>query len=210
MELPAAYLLCDTVYWKGTMFDRRQILMILCLGLAMSGAAPSMAKDRGDRSGSDGGSSNSGSGSHDSGGDDGGHDDHDNSGSSSGGRDDNDSGGNSGSGHDDNDNSGSSGNDGHGGSDDGKSGDDGKGSGRTRGRDDGDRIRQAVKNGKAASLRKILPAVRKLYPGEVVNIRLTGSGSSLIYRIRVISILNKLIEVRVDAFSGVIIGAFDV
>jgi uncharacterized membrane protein YkoI len=116
----------------------------------------------------------------------------------------------------DSDNSGSGssggGNSGSGGGDDGDSdsdddsgddSDDDSGSGSGRGSDDDDddddRIRAAVREGEAAPLRDILSVVRKSHRGKIVNIRLTGSGNRLAYRIRMLDSANRLIELRVNA-----------
>jgi hypothetical protein len=72
---------------------------------------------------------------------------------------------------------------------------------------DDDRIRAAVKSGGAQPLRKILSAVRRRYKGQVVRIRLTGSGQNLLYRIRLIDRNNRLLEVRVNAKTARILGA---
>ncbi len=73
----------------------------------------------------------------------------------------------------------------------------------------GDKIRAAVKRGEAESLGSILPAVRRKYPGKVVRIQLAGKGSRLTYRIRLINRDNKLIEIRVNARSGKIMGVYN-
>ncbi len=113
----------------------------------------------------------------------------------------------------DSDNSGSGssggGNSGSGGGDDGDSdsdddSDDDSGSGRSGSGqsdddDDDDRIRAAVRGGEAAPLRDILDVVRKSHRGKIVNIRLTGSGSRLAYRIRMLDSANRLIEIKVNA-----------
>ena len=165
------------------MLKRRAFLFLLMTslagGFAVAGTQSAMAKD-GD-GGGDGGNDGGGDGGNDGGGDGGGDD--------GGGKD--DGGGNSGKG---------------GGDDSGKgddSGDSGKGDG------DDDKIRAAVKRGDAESLGKILPLVRRKYPGEVIRIQLIGKGSRLTYRIRVINSDNKLIEVRVNARSGKITGVYN-
>lgn len=99
---------------------------------------------------------------------------------------------------------------GSGGGDDG-GGDDSSGGGDTSGgRDDDDnsgkdddskKARDAVKSGRAASLKEILSIVSKQYKGEVVRVRLTGSGNNMIYRIRMIDPQNRLLEIRVNAVS---------
>jgi uncharacterized membrane protein YkoI len=71
----------------------------------------------------------------------------------------------------------------------------------------GNRIRAAVRNGEAVSLKDILLIVRRTYKGEVARIKLTGSGGRLIYNIRLIDSNNRLIEIRVNAKSRMIISA---
>ena len=41
--------------------------------------------------------------------------------------------------------------------------------------------------------------MRKSHRGKIVNIRLTGSGNRLAYRIRMLDSANRLIELRVNA-----------
>ena len=72
--------------------------------------------------------------------------------------------------------------------------------------DDDDRIRDAVRKGDAQPLRKILSAVRNVYKGQVVRIRLTGTGRNLLYRISLIDRSNRLLEVRVNAKTARVIG----
>ena len=167
------------------MLNRRVFLLLMMTSLAagMAAARPrtAFAKDSGKGSGGDGGGDNDGGGD-DGGGDDGGGDD---------GK------GDDGKGDD------GKGDDGKG--DDGK-GDDGKGD---DSKEAGDKIRVAVKRGEAESLGRILPAVRRKYPGKVVRIQLAGKGSRLTYRIRLINRDNKLIEIRVNARSGKIMGVYN-
>jgi hypothetical protein len=164
------------------MLNRRTFLFLLMTslagGFAVAGTGTAMAKD-GDGGGDGGGDS-------DGGGDGGGNDD--------GGKDDDGGGDNSGHGGDDDKNDDDR-------DDDDKDDDD-------RDDDDKNRIRAAVKRGDAESLGRILPAVRRKYPGKVVRIRLTGTGNRMTYRIRVINSQNKLIEVRVNAQSGKILGVY--
>ena len=167
------------------MLNRRVFLLLMMTSLAagMAAARPrtAFAKDSGKGSGGDGGGDNDG------GGDDGGGDD---------GKGDDDKG-------DDGKGDDGKGDDGKG--DDGK-GDDGKGD---DSKEAGDKIRVAVKRGEAESLGRILPAVRRKYPGKVVRIQLAGKGSRLTYRIRLINRDNKLIEIRVNARSGKIMGVYN-
>ena len=110
-----------------------------------------------------------------------------------------DGGSDGGGGSDDGGNSGS-------GSDDGGSDDSGGKSGSGTSDDDDDRIRSAVRKGEAESLRNILSIIRKRYNGDIIRIRLTGKGSSLQYRIRMITSESKLVEIRVNAKTAKILG----
>ena len=100
--------------------------------------------------------------------------------------------------------------------DSGKGGGGGKGGGHGGGDDDDDdrddddgyyKARDAAKNGSAASLQEILKIIRKKYAGRIVRVRLTGSGESLVYRIRILDSKNYLIEVRVNAVTRQIVSA---
>ena len=115
---------------------------------------------------------------------------------------DNDGGGDDGGGDDDKDDNDRDDDD----RDDDDKGDDDKGD---DSKEAGDKIRAAVKRGEAESLGSILPAVRRKYPGKVVRIQLAGKGSRLTYRIRLINRDNKLIEIRVNARSGKIMGVYN-
>ncbi len=100
---------------------------------------------------------------------------------------------------------------GDGGGDDG-GGDGGTGTGGDKSVDgdgDGDdqrRALDAVKNNKAASLKEILAIVREKYTGEIVSVALQGSGSSLVYLLKVLDTDSRLIEIQIDAKSRKIIG----
>lgn len=171
---------------NNVVLDRRRLLMAIAAGfLSLSLAAgTACADDDGGNSG--GGGDNSGSGGDggsDGGGDDGGND---NSGPGGGGGGDDDGG------------------DDHSGPGDG---DDDRDDSASPSRSDQERIRDAVNRGDAAPLRDILAAVRRKYRGDIVRIRLSGSGSRMVYRIRVIDDDNRLIEVRVNAKTGKIVGA---
>lgn len=105
---------------------------------------------------------------------------------------------------------GGGGGDSSGGGDDGGDGDSSGGGDTSGGGDDDDnsgkdddskKARDAVKSGRAASLKEVLSIVRKQYKGEVVRVRLTGSGNNMIYRIRMIDSQNRLLEIRVNAVS---------
>jgi len=73
--------------------------------------------------------------------------------------------------------------------------------------DDSRKAREAVRSGKAASLGEVMGIVRKKYKGEVVRVRLSGSGKNLTYRIRMIDLENRLLEIRVNAVSRRILSA---
>ena len=74
-------------------------------------------------------------------------------------------------------------------------------------KDDYQKARAAVRNGQAASLKDILRIVRRKYSGTVVRVRLSGSGGGLLYRIRLLTANNQVIEIRVNAVTGQIVGA---
>ena len=162
------------------MLNRRVFLLLMMTSLAAGMAAARPQTAFAKDSGK--GSGGDGGGDNDGGGDDGGGDD----GKDDNDRDDNDRDDND---RDDNDR------------DDDDKGDDSK--------EAGDKIRAAVKRGEAESLGSILPAVRRKYPGKVVRIQLAGKGSRLTYRIRLINRDNKLIEIRVNARSGKIMGVYN-
>lgn len=171
---------------NNVVLDRRRLLMAIAAGLLSLPLAAGTACADDDGGNSGGGGDNSGSGGDggsDGGGDDGGND---NSGPGGGGGGDDDGG------------------DDHSGPGDG---DDDRDDSASPSRNDQERIRDAVSRGDAAPLRDILAAVRRKYRGDIVRIRLSGSGSRMVYRIRVIDDDNRLIEVRVNAKTGKIVGA---
>jgi hypothetical protein len=114
---------------------------------------------------------------------------------------------------------GGSGSGGGGGSDGGNSGSGSDNSGHGNGDDDSDddddnggsssssqsRAREAVKAGNAASLRRILAQVKRDYPGEVVSVKLRGRDQNLTYAIKIVDTSNRLITLRVNARTGVIV-----
>jgi uncharacterized membrane protein YkoI len=81
--------------------------------------------------------------------------------------------------------------------------------------DDGDKretrqakqARDAVKKGKAASLKEVLRLVRNRYPGRVINVDVSGSSASLIYTIKLIDAKNRRMQIRVNANQRRILGA---
>lgn len=160
----------------GIPITRRRALFLLAAAIFGVALRPAAARADDDGGSDDGDGDDSGSGS--GGG---------NSGSGGSGGDDND--------NDDNDD------DSDDDSDDDNDDSDRSGSSRSSDNDDDDddRIRAAVRGGEAAPLRDILAVVRESYRGKIVNIRLTGSGSRLAYRIRLLDNANRLIELRVNA-----------
>lgn len=116
--------------------------------------------------------------------------------------------------------SGGGGGGGHGGGDDG-GGDDGgdddggdDGGGDDDGGDDKDRrngkagkAREAVKKGKAASLREVLGLVRRRYPGRILRVDADDAGGGLVYQIRLIDERNRRMDIRVDASLRRIVSA---
>ena len=95
---------------------------------------------------------------------------------------------------------------GNSGSGGGSSGDDGDDDG-DGGGDEGSKAREAVRSGEASSLKDILAVVRQKYRGQVVRVKLSGSGNRLVYNIRLLDSANRLIDIRVNAKSRRIIGA---
>jgi uncharacterized membrane protein YkoI len=96
--------------------------------------------------------------------------------------------------------------DNHQGSDDGsKSSGSGTGS-NNHDTSDGFRIRRAVSEGRARPLKEILATVHQKYQGDIIRIRLDGSGNKLVYHIRIIDPSNQLFEVLVNAGTGKIVG----
>lgn len=102
------------------------------------------------------------------------------------------------------DGGGDDGGDGGGGDDSSGGGDDDDHSGKD---DDSRKAREAVRSGKAASLGEVMGIVRTKYKGEVVRVRLSGSGKNLTYSIRMIDQQNRLVEIRVNAVSRRILSA---
>ncbi len=110
-----------------------------------------------------------------------------NSGSGSGGSG---SGSNSGSG---------SGNDGHGGGDDDDGADNsGKGNRHNHEQDD---VRQAVLDGKAVSLKRLLSHIANNYPGRVLDINLRQSSDHFVYRVKMLTPRKKLMTIKLNAIS---------
>lgn len=103
---------------------------------------------------------------------------------------------------------GNSGNGNSGGGDDG-GGDDGgdEDGGDEDGEDEGSKAREAVRSGDAASLKDILAVVRQKYRGQVIRVRLAGSGNRLFYNIRLLDSGNRLLDIRINAKSRRILSA---
>jgi hypothetical protein len=167
------------------MLTRRDLLLLLA-GLLAVPASPAFAKK-----GNGGGNGGNGGGNDDD--DD---DDDDNGGGNGGGNDDDDD-------DDDDDNSGQGGG-GGGGNDDDDDDDKDDDKGRKR---DAKEARDAVKKGKAASLREVLGLVRGKYPGRVIDVDTSGTSNALIYSIKLIDQRNRRMQIRVNANQRRIIGA---
>ena len=176
------------------MMNRRILLLMLVLGLAVQGAAPSMAEDDGGHDGRDGHDSRDGHDNRDGGKDDGKDD--------SGGDSKDDGGGD---GKDDSGGGGKDDSTGSGRNDDGGGNPREGGDNQGYGGDNDDWIRREVREGKVAPLRKILATIREQYGGQVVRVRLTGQGGKRLYWIRIIDTSNQLIEVQVNASTGNIV-----
>lgn len=165
------------------MISRRLFTAMLLATLAVPAPHKAWAKDDDGGGGDGGGRGGDGGGrGGDDGGDGGGH-----------GGDDGGHGGDDG-GKDDGGGDGSKG-DSRGGSDDSKE------SGSDSDSDD-NRIRRAVRDGKAQPLKTILKKIRARFQAQVVRVRLTRRGNALMYRIRMIDRENRLIDVPVEAASG--------
>ncbi len=83
----------------------------------------------------------------------------------------------------------------------GRDDDDDKGGGADDGDDDDDRheARDAVKGGKAASLRDIVKTIRQKYQGDVVDVKISKSGANLRYSIRMLGDDGRVFVITVDA-----------
>lgn len=176
-------------------------LLFVCLGgFVVAGlTAPAHAKDgggggsSGSNSGSGGG--NSGSGSSGQGGSGGGGDD-----DGVGGDDDGGGGGDDGGG--DNHGSGGSGGSGNSGSGGG-----GKGDFDTSGSRE---ARNAVAKGMALSLSKVIPTVKRKFPGNILDVDLRSAGGGrLVYRFLVLSREGSYREVDIDALRNVVVRVRD-
>ena len=96
---------------------------------------------------------------------------------------------------------------GDGGDDDGGDGGGDDNSGEGNANDEGQKIRNAVRDGNAASLKEILAVVRQKFKGQVVRVRVAGAGTRIVYNIRLLDEQNRLINIRVNANSRRIISA---
>ena len=88
----------------------------------------------------------------------------------------------------------------------GNNNDDGDDRDNDDGDDDQDEARSAVKSGDATALRGILLKIKEKYSGEIVHVGLKRRSQRLVYMIKIIDPAGKLLLVRVDAKSGVILG----
>ncbi len=70
---------------------------------------------------------------------------------------------------------------------------------------DHEQARQAVTDGRALPLAKILEMVSPALRGELVGVELEVEGSNLIYELKVLAPDGRLAEFRVDAATGAII-----
>ena len=126
-------------------------------------------------------------------GDDGGDDSDDSDGSDDHGGDDsggNDNGDDNGGGDDDN-----------GGDSSGNSGRDEKDRDDDNRHSEQDRVRDAVRSGKAVPLAKLKAHVAKTYPGKVISISLQRSLFRYVYRVKILDSKNRLKLIRLDALS---------
>jgi hypothetical protein len=120
------------------------------------------------------------------------------------------SGGGGDSGGDDGDNSGKGGggDDGDDGDKSGKSGDedddddDNSGSGKGGKQLDSDKIKDAVKSGKAMPLSKALNIVNRSKLGRVIDVKLVEKGNKLNYKFKVINSIGKVKSISMDAMTG--------
>jgi hypothetical protein len=67
--------------------------------------------------------------------------------------------------------------------------------------DDRDAVRDAVQKGQAAPLRELLTIITRRYPGDVLDVRLRKSGSALMYRVKILDRVGRLLTVSIDAAS---------
>ena len=71
--------------------------------------------------------------------------------------------------------------------------------------DDRDEALRSVRDGRNKPLSDILPTIRKNWPGEIIGVEIERKKSRMIYSIRVIANNGHLIEVEVDAATGVVL-----
>jgi uncharacterized membrane protein YkoI len=192
----------------NTDLNRRRFLLAALGLLVVVHPNVAFAKDGDDNDESD----NSGSGS--SGSDDDSDDDNSGSGSSGSGRDDNNDDDNSGSGssgsgsNDDDDDNNSSGGSGSNSGSGGGSSFGGQGRGRGRGKSNARRSQNeisnaanAVKSGKAVSLRKLMSHVKANYGGKVLDVKLNRGLFRYSYRVKHLGSNGRLQTLRLDALS---------
>jgi hypothetical protein len=98
------------------------------------------------------------------------------------------------------DNSGSGGSDDDG-DDDDEADDDGSSSGGSGHSKDHDRARDAVRRGKAVSLKALKQHLAANYPGKVLKIELKKRSGDLIYKVRILDTKGRLNTLRLDARS---------
>jgi hypothetical protein len=93
-----------------------------------------------------------------------------------------------------------SGNSGGDGQDDDDDGDDNSGKGNRHNREQDD-VRQAVLDGKAVSLKRLLSHIADNYPGRVLDINLRRSSDHFVYRVKMLTPRKKLTTIELNAVS---------
>lgn len=95
---------------------------------------------------------------------------------------------------------GGSGNSSGDGQDDDDDGDDNSGKGNRHHREQDD-VRQAVLDGKAVSLKRLLSHIADNYPGRVLDINLRRSSDHFVYRVKMLTPRKKLTTIELNAVS---------
>jgi hypothetical protein len=96
--------------------------------------------------------------------------------------------------------SGNSGGDGQDDDDDDDDGDDNSGKGNRHNHEQDD-VRQAVLDGKAVSLKRLLSHIANNYPGRVLDINLRQSSDHFVYRVKMLTPRKKLMTIKLNAIS---------
>jgi len=71
--------------------------------------------------------------------------------------------------------------------------------------EDSETASTAVREGRATPLRELLKVVRRKYPGEVVDVRLQRRDGNLLYQVKVLDRHGRMINVRIDARTRLIV-----